>query len=107
MSLADILNWLYQNRWWYIPLHIATGAISWAWYNFSFYQYFHENFDEYLEGLGHTPECIDQLDSPSLWFWGIVLLALTIIQGPLALVSTIIGGITSPIKLKWGLKFSL
>lgn len=107
ISWTDLVNWVYQNQWWYIPLHAATGAIGWAWYNFSCDWELHERFDRRLQELGCTPKDIDKLDSPLIWLLGIAALVLAIIMGPLVPAAVAIVGASGFVKLRRGLKFSL
>ncbi|MEK7154042.1 MAG: hypothetical protein AAB792_00600 [Patescibacteria group bacterium] len=101
------MNWAYQNRLWYIPLHVASGTISWAWYNFSCDLELHEKFDQHLQELGYAPKDIDELKWPLTWFLEIVVLISAIIAGPLALMAVVIVGAGGFVKLRRGLKFSL
>ena len=108
MVLSDyIMNWVYENRYWYVPLHIAAGATSWAWYNYSFYKEVDEQLGKRLKEMGIPLEDIDK-QTFSTWLMVITILALRIISGPLGLIITMIMGICgSPFKLRCGLKFSL
>jgi hypothetical protein len=106
ISWTELISWVYQNRWWYIPLHVAIGTIAWGWWNFNtrqeIYERFQGLFEFYSYDIDETEKFLHFGVKCALYFLFLVFL----ITGPLSLAVVLLMGFAGLIKLKRGFKFT-
>lgn len=94
-----MLSWLVESWYFfYIPIHIAIGILSWAWFYYSVVKSIEEKFGVL------TNEQLLRLREPKLLCAGYIIGAFA---GPIALLSTISHHFfpRDGVKLRWGLRF--